>query len=325
MKSVIVTDTHLGIKNSQKFWLDLVYILFEEICDYCIRNNVKSIIHLGDWFNSRYSINVLAIEQSYKIINLLKEAGIHLYIIKGNHDQYYKNQENPHSLMIFNKFSNVTIVDHPLTIEEVILCPWQTIPEIEGKILMGHYEINGVVTNASGHKMENAKLSIKDFKEYDKVFSGHFHTKSENSNITYIGSAFAMDFNDIGQDRGYYLYDDGDIQEFIEFKQAPKFIKILCSDNFNELNIEGNICKLIFEKSYTEKKSNEIISKIKNYDPLELHLDFSIKMDDNTEDDESFIGTNSEIFHHYIDTIYTVKEGLDKKKLKQFWKRLEEI
>jgi DNA repair exonuclease SbcCD nuclease subunit len=101
----------------------LTYNLFKEIADYCIKNNIKSIIHLGDWFHTRYSINVLSIDISYKIINLLKENNIHIYIIKGNHDQYYKNQNNPHSLLLFKKYDNVTIVDQPLELEDEILTP----------------------------------------------------------------------------------------------------------------------------------------------------------------------------------------------------------
>jgi len=66
---------------------------------------------------------VLTLSYAYKIIKLLEKNNIHIYIIKGNHDSYYKNQDFPHSLMIFNKYDNVTIVDKPLELEDEILCP----------------------------------------------------------------------------------------------------------------------------------------------------------------------------------------------------------
>ncbi len=80
--------------------------------------------------------------------------------------------------------------------------------QTDKKVLMGHYEIGDIVTNASGHTLENTKLKISDFSSFDKVFSGHFHTKSITSNIEYIGSAFPMDFNDINDSRGYCVRED---------------------------------------------------------------------------------------------------------------------
>ena len=91
--------------------------------DYCLKNNINKIVHLGDWFHSRYSINVLSIECSYKIIDLLKRNGIRLYVLKGNHDQYYKNQPKPHSLMLFNEHNIVTIIDQPIEFDDEIICP----------------------------------------------------------------------------------------------------------------------------------------------------------------------------------------------------------
>lgn len=323
MKSVLVSDTHMGIKNSNLFWLELTYKLFEEITDYCLKNNIKNIIHLGDWFHTRYSINVLSINCSYKIMNLLERNGIHLYIIKGNHDQYYKNKPKPHSLMIFEKFKKVTIVDEPMEIDESILCPWGMIPtNTDKKFLLGHYEINGIVTNASGYEMTTSKLSITDFKQFEKVYSGHFHTVSSNSNIEYIGSAFAMDMNDINSERGYYHYDNGHIKEFIEFTTAPKFVKFTANDDFDTIDIQNNICKVVFINDITDIESMKIVDKIKSFDPKELYIDFKIQNEDQVEEN-SFIGDNSDMILHYIENIMTCPIGLDKKTLKAYVKKLD--
>ena len=323
MRSVILTDTHLGIKNSNKEWLQTTYDLFIEVADYCNRNNINKIIHLGDWFNSRYSINVLAIECSYNIIKMLKKNGIHLYICIGNHDTYFKQQQEPHSLMIFNKHDNVTIIDKPIEFDDEVICPWGVVPEqTDKKILMGHYEINGIVTNKTGHELTSAKLSISDFKKFDKVLSGHFHTKSVTGNIEYIGSSFAMDFNDINSERGYYCYEGGELTEFIEYSGAAKFKQFTSEDDYSNIDIKGNICKLIFSESYSDTESAKIIEKVRMFEPKELHVDFKIETEETTEE-ELFIGTNSEIIQHYIFNIMVLPDGLDKDILGEFIHKLE--
>jgi DNA repair exonuclease SbcCD nuclease subunit len=315
MKSVLVTDTHLGFKNSMKKWLDLTVLLFKEICDYCISNNLKSIIHLGDFFDNRYSLNVLTIKTALNIIDLLKENGIHIYIIKGNHDQYYKNDLTTHSLIVFNEHDNVTIIDTPFESTHEVLSPWGIVPKSDKKILLGHYEVNGGLMNESGNLMQNGSLNVSDFKEFDKVYSGHFHSNSKNGNIHYIGSAFAFNFGDVNATRGYYHYEDGKIVKFIEFKDAPKF-QLVKSDSVFDERITNNICKLVFTESLTQAKSNEIVEAVKAFNPLELYVDFDVKEEYN-ENEAPFIGTNEEVLFHYIENVYQLKSGLNKNTLKK--------
>lgn len=324
MESILLTDTHMGIKNNSKVWLEITYNLFKEITDYCVMNNITKIIHLGDWFNSRYTINVLSIELSYKIAKMLNDNGITLYIIKGNHDIYFKNKPRPHSLMLFDKYDNVVVIEEPTEFDEEILCPWGVIPiQTDKKILMGHYEIGNIITNASGHTLENTKLKISDFENFDMVFSGHFHTQSTTKNIKYIGSAFPMDFNDVNDKRGYYHYKNGVILNFIEYNDAPKFVQFTSDQDFSKIDIKGNICKLIFLKSYSDKESLKIIDNVKQYEPKELHLNFKIDDNDNKDVEESFIGTNSEIMGHYINNIVNIPEGLKKNIVMSYVKTLE--
>lgn len=255
---------------------------------------------------------------------MLKRNNIHLYIVKGNHDQYYKNQPEPHSLMVFNKHDNVTIIDNPMEFDDEIVCPWGMVPEqTDKKILLGHYEINGIATNASGYELTGARLSISDFKQFDKVYSGHFHTKSLTNNIEYIGSAFAMDFNNVNSEHGYYHYDGGELVEFIEYTDACKFKQFTTDDDFGKIDIKGNICKLVFFTTYSEAEAAKIVEKVRAFEPKELYVDFKIESEE-VEEEELFIGTNSEIIQHYIDNIMDIPEGLNKKVLQSYVDKLEE-
>ena len=109
-KSILLTDTHIGLKNSNRYFLDLALNLFKEIIDYCLENNINRIIHLGDWFNNRYSINVLSMQCSIKIIELLEKNNIDIIIIKGNiHGTYICCSNNQFYLRIFWVY-NITIL-----------------------------------------------------------------------------------------------------------------------------------------------------------------------------------------------------------------------
>jgi len=198
------------------------------------------------------------------------------------------------------------------------------VPEqTDKKVLLGHYEINGIITNASGYELTRAKLSISDFKRFDKVYSGHFHTKSITNNIEYLGSAFAMDFNNVNGEHGYYHYDGGELVEFIEYIDACKFKQFTSDDDFGKIDIKGNICKLIFSSSYSEAKAAKIVEKVRAFEPKELHVDFKIESEEVEEEEELFIGTNSEIIQHYIDNIMELPEGLNKKVMKSYVDKLE--
>ena len=67
MKALMLTDTHLGRKNHNKFWSDLTEDLFDEIIDYCIREDIDKVFHLGDFFDSKKSLNVLTINKGIDI------------------------------------------------------------------------------------------------------------------------------------------------------------------------------------------------------------------------------------------------------------------
>jgi DNA repair exonuclease SbcCD nuclease subunit len=55
------------------------------------------------------------------------------------------------------------------------------------------------------------------FSGYDEVFSGHFHIKNKIGNIYYIGNPFQTNWDDLGSDRGFHIYDsETDTMNFIK-------------------------------------------------------------------------------------------------------------
>ena len=191
---------------------------------------------------------------------------------------------------------------------------------------MGHFEINGFVTNNSGHVQEGSKLNKSDFKEFNKELSGHFHTPSVDGNIEYIGSAFAMDFNDINSNRGYYVIDNNGNKEFIEYRSAPKFVSVNTEDEIDKEVVENNIVRLTFTKDYGNVKNDKILQEVRNMNPVELHVDYKIAVEDDDiilDDSEFNIEDNYQVFMDYIDKSKDVPEHINRKMLKKVVDKIE--
>jgi len=282
VKYLLVTDTHLGLYNDSDVWLDVVVNLFDQIRQTCHRENIKKIIHLGDFFHNRKSINTKTQIAAQGIIDLLH--GLDLFIIVGNHDTYYKNKIQPTSLRIFRKEPDVHVIEDTVFIDEIMAVPWGgEIRPTHIPYCMGHFAITGFNMNDSYVCKKGQDPSI--FNQFQKVYSGHFHTPSNQGKITYLGSPYQQTFHDADSTRGYYIFENGEI-DLIEFRKYPHFVK-MNTENIRLGKISGNIIKLTFEKDYGTSENEIIINGIMKRNPHQIHVDFSkISYDVEDEPDE---------------------------------------
>ena len=75
-------------------------------------------------------------------------------------------------------------------------------------ICMGHLEINGFEMH-KGHYSE-AGYPKEMFKKFDTVFSGHFHKKSDDGHIYYLGNTYQMTWSDDNCPKGFHIFDTVD-------------------------------------------------------------------------------------------------------------------
>ena len=320
MKCILLSDTHLGVHKSSPIWQNTTIKLFKSIIDDCERRNITTIFHLGDWFDDRKNLNITTLDVSKTIAHLLKNLEVNIII--GNHDTYYKDRTLPSSLLFYEKHENINVFFEPTQYEDILLVPWNTLTHDilghGGKYMFGHLEINTFNTNDS-YCFSKSVFNPDNFKKFDLVLSGHFHTPSKKNNIQYIGSPFHQTFNDVGSTRGYYIFDDGEI-EFIPFNDSPKFVVMTTESDINKNIIEGNIIKLKFLKDYGTSENSAIISSIQQHNPLQLHSDFSnitiSNKDVVQEEVENLkLKNHREIFYEYIDSI-AIPEHLKRSTLK---------
>jgi len=314
-KYLLLADTHLGIRASSDAWHDIVINLFKEIRDVCIREEIGTILHLGDFFHERKATNTKTLDVAQQIEKIL--FGLNMYIIVGNHDIFYKSLLNPTSLQIFKDSPAIKVIDTTTIIgDNCTLVPWGLMPDSSGGgYCFGHFPIKTFYMNNS--RICNKGFSPQVFKGFEHTYSGHFHTPSNDGNITYLGSPYAQTFHDINSKRGYYIFDNGHL-EFIEYTSAPKFVKIKSEDGFLPDDIKGNIVKLIFTKDHGTTINEKIVNIVNSFNPFSLSVDFSESSGEEVKGDSEGISllSNLDILKEYSKK-YKHPENIKKKILEE--------
>lgn len=322
MDFLVTTDTHLGIKKSNSIWEKIIFELFVAICTYAKENNLtEKFVHLGDFHDTRKSLNVSSINNGLDIIEMLSDTFDDVYLILGNHDTYFKDRIFPHSLRVYEKITNVHIIDEPFVLDDITFIPWfiddipvkEILSNPDTKYVFGHLGINEAHMNASGTEARQENLKMSDFNNVDGVWSGHFHTPGVYGNVNYIGSPFHMDFNDAGE-RGFYHWSNGDIK-LIPYDAAPKFIKLIAQDDiYYKDEFKGNILHLLFKENFGVEKNTEIVKMFQSFDLFELHTSYEFEetfTEEGIELNEGEILSKKEILFDYYKNTDTIPDHIN--------------
>jgi len=342
MKIVLLADTHLGARNDNPHYSRYFYKFYDEVFfPYLEQNNIKDIIHLGDVLDRRKFVNFKTLSDfNNKFVKRLEPYNVD--IIVGNHDTYYKNtneinaptellSENP----IFKIYDKPEVVyKHDL---RFLYLPWITPQNIDdttmmleqekADIVMGHLEIKGFEMH-NGHTSD-VGLDKKVFRRFEKVLSGHFHKKSDDGQIFYLGSQYEFMWNDYNCQKGFHILDT-------ETRELERIVnpytiheKIYYDDeqndykNFDYEKYRDKYIKLIVEKKkdyYLFDKFVDGFYKETNVHDIKIIEDYS-DLDASTVADD--IAEKSEdtptLLDNYIDELET---DLEKGRLKKLMKAL---
>ena len=117
MKFAVLNDTHAGVRNDSIHFHEYMRRFYEEVFfPYCIENDIKHIVHLGDYFDKRTGINFLSLQRNKEhFIEPLIENGMTMDLTLGNHDLYYKNTSEVNSCDALLKYDNITIYRDTIT------------------------------------------------------------------------------------------------------------------------------------------------------------------------------------------------------------------
>ena len=222
MKIAILNDTHAGVRGDMVEMSKYAGRFYEEVFfPYLDEHNIKHIIHLGDYFDRRKYINFSTLKADKKhFIEPMLERGITMDLILGNHDVYYKNTNdiNAPELLLFES-DNINIIYQPEVREydgvNIALVPWinpenyadsvEFLTTANADTCMGHFEFEGALM-MPGMTCQHG-LDHSYVKRFDKVYSGHFHQKSEFANIKYLGSQMQFTWSDYGDEKYFHIFD----------------------------------------------------------------------------------------------------------------------
>ena len=318
MKVAIITDTHYGAKKGSKHLHDYFETFYKNVFFPALEeNNVEAVIHMGDAFDSRKSIDYQSLEWAKRVVfDPLKKYEVHMII--GNHDTYYKNTNSVNSPeLLLQTYSNIKTYSDPTEVNigglKILFLPWinqeneaKTLKIIEkttSKCAMGHLELQGFRVNRQ-LIMEHG-LESKLFEKFDRVYSGHYHTRSNNGKVFYLGNPYEMYWTDVNDTRGFHIFDTETLEHTPINNPYKLFYNIYYEDTpyqlFDTTEYENKIVKVIVRKKSKQKDFEKFIDKLytAGIQDLKIVENFDIQENEDFEIDEE--ENTMSILNRYID------------------------
>ena len=291
MKVAIITDQHFGARKNSKLFHDYFLKFYDDVFFPTLeKEKITTVIDMGDTFDSRKGIDFSALTWAKDhYFDRLRDMGIEVHTIVGNHTAYYKNTNDINAIdLLLREYNNVKVYSETTSIEvgglNILLVPWinqenkdmtlKMINKSTAPMCMGHLELQGFKVN--DYVVMDHGMEMDPFKKFEKVFSGHFHTRSTQDNISYLGNPYEIYWNDCEDTRGFHLFDTKTLETTPVNNTHRLFYKIYYTDNdyqlFDASELEDKIVKLVVRKKTDTKKFEKFIDKLYASNVAELKI-----------------------------------------------------
>ena len=318
MKVAIITDTHYGARKGSKYLHDYFELFYENVFFPALEEHgVEAVIHMGDAFDSRKSIDYQSLEWAKRVVfDPLKKYDVHMII--GNHDTYYKNTNEVNSPeLLLQTYSNIKAYSQPTEVKvgglDILFLPWinqgneelslNTIKKTSCRCAMGHLELQGFRVNRQ-IIMEHG-LDSKLFEKFTHVFSGHYHTRSTDGRISYLGNPYEMYWTDVNDTRGFHIFDTETLTLTPVNNPYKLFYNIYYEDTnyklFNATEYENKIVKVIVRKKTNPKDFERFIDKLHSVGIQDLKIVENFDIHESEEFDIDEEESTISILNRYID------------------------
>ena len=261
MKVAIISDSHFGARGDSQVFMEYFKKFYEEVFFPTLQERgIDTIIHMGDVVDRRKYINWKTTFQMREMFfDVCSDRGIKLHLILGNHDVFFRNTLKVNALdgLRLSDNENFTVYEEPTEIEldgnKFFLQPWicdenreqslKAIKETTAQVLFGHLEVKGFEMYAGQYSQSGVNENI--FKKFDMAMSGHFHHKSDNGTVFYLGNPYEITWSDYKDPRGFHIFDtETRTLEFIQnhYRMFRKFYYDDSKETFESIT----------EKDYSE-------------------------------------------------------------------------
>ena len=334
MKIALVTDQHLdGRKGSlafweyfQKFYDNVFFPTLEE-------KKVDAIIDLGDTFDNRKSIDFNTFNRiRTNYFDRLKKYDVHM--ILGNHCTYYKNTNKVNSPeLLLKDYRNIYVYSEPKRVgfgsKQFLMLPWINtenrdlimglLDKVDADIVCGHLELNGFEVTP-GMMMDHG-MDAGLFHRFKRVWSGHFHHRSKQGNVQYLGNPYQMYWNDYKDTRGFHIYDtESDELEYIK-NPYEIFDKIFYDDtrvDYNKQDVsdyKDKFIKIVVNEKRDYQMFETLVDRLYNVGVHDVKIvEILVDEDDKTDIEISAKDTLT-LLNEYIDEVDMLVNKSDLKSL----------
>ena len=347
MKIAIITDQHFGARNDSIVFLDFYQKFYDEVFFPRLKEEkVDVVLILGDTFDRRKYLNFYTLKRAKEMFfEPLVNLGVDVHILAGNHDTYFKNTNDVNSvdLLLGEYGATINVIDNPAEIyigeHKICMMPWicpenydssmKMLKNTNATLCCGHFEIEGFQMYRGMPSEEG--LSHDLFRKFAFTFSGHYHHRSSNNGIHYVGNPYELTWQDYNDARGFHIFDLDD--HTLTFVENPNrmFHRITYDDKNESIKeIDGKDLsgyKNTYVKVVVINKTNpylfdKFMNNLYNVNPSDITIveDFTDltegledEMVDQAEDTLTILGK-------YIDSVQ--EENIDNVRLKNLMKEL---
>jgi DNA repair exonuclease SbcCD nuclease subunit len=344
MKVAIITDQHFGARNDSVLFLDFYQKFYDNVFFPTLdEHKIDTLLVLGDTFDRRKYVNFYALQRAKEMFfDKVAARNITVHMLAGNHDTYFKNTNDVNSPdLLLREYDNINIIDTPQTIHlnyedvscDICMMPWicadnyqRSMDEIKNTsatLCMGHFEIAGFTMHRGMESHDGLSKDI--FKKFDMVFSGHYHHRSNDGHIFYLGNPYELTWQDYNDPRGFHLFDL--TTRNLEFIRNPYtvFTRIEYDDTSDipevaKMDLKNNFVKVVVVNKTDFYKFDQFLQALYNSGCAEVKIieDFS-EFTEGEVSQEINLEDTVDLLNNYIDS---VPSDADKEKLKTYMKTL---
>lgn len=339
MKVAVITDQHFGSHKGSHIYREYYQRFYDNVFfPYLKKHKITTVLDLGDTFDNRKSIDFVSLEWAKEnYYDVLRDMGITVHTVVGNHTAYYKNTNKINSMeLLLKEYDNVIVYKEPTDVEiggtSVLFVPWicsdnydlslAKIRESSSRVAMGHLELSGYLARP-GFRYDSG-MDANLFSDFDVVLSGHFHHKNSKGNVTYLGNPYQMYWNDHGDTRGFHIFDTETFKVRMVKNPYEIFAKIYWNDSAEQSRIDpeeyaGKYVKVIVEQKSNYTDFEHMLNTLYDAGALDVKVVEKVGVFDDPEADALDIKDTLTLLDEYLDEV-TV--DVDKTALKTLMKSL---
>jgi DNA repair exonuclease SbcCD nuclease subunit len=336
----VLGDLHFGTKQNSVEFLKIQLDYLDSFIDDIKSKGIDTIIQTGDFLHYRKTLHIRTFFWlKERFLKRIKDENLKLYVVDGNHDQYYMHTNDLASTELLSTYDNIEVIHKNKVIEidgkQIGFIPWiankndeetfrEFIKENKCDILVGHFDIKNFQL-IPGH-ISTTGFREDDFLNFELVLSGHYHQTQRRSNILYVGTPYELTWSDFNSKGGYWIYDNGEITLVQNKNSIHK--KIYYTDEKDKLkeiyntlsDYKNKIIKIVIVQKKHDIVFNQFLTDLEKVEPYSVTIIDNIE--NNFEEDEEFGDIEDKNILDIIDDYLKITDNKNENQLKIIFKQL---